>query len=207
MKGLRVVVVLGVVLVVSLIAGAYAAGQDRPPMTAAQAQEFTVRAFTFSGAEPVELSGEPRAEEFPGPGTPEPDDDDRGDEEGQDGDGVPAEPVPVWVVPVTVSGRPVELYVARSGNSAVNLDDTVPGGGYVLNQEQFERLAQFRFDPAGDRLRDGRQGPALVAGLLIVVAGVFLLVAVLRGRERTTATPSSGVPEATAEPTAQPTTG
>lgn len=175
MKGLRVLIVLGVVLVVSLIAGAYAAGQDAPTLTSEDAREFTVRAFTFSGVDSLESTGEPRAEPF----VPT---DQEGEDRGEDGE--TGEPIDVWVVPTTVSGQPVELYVARQGNRAVNLDDALPGGGFVLTDEQFARLAEFRLDVAGEELREKRQGPALVAGLLMVLAGLLLLVAVLRGRRR-----------------------
>lgn len=174
MKHLRVAIVLGVVLVVSLIAGAYAAGQERAPLTAAEAQEFTVRAFTASGVDSVEVTGEPRAETFTPTG--------RGEVEDQASGGETREPIEVWVVPANVSGQPVELYVARRGDHAVNLDDALPGGGYVLTDEQFDRLAQFRLDLAGEEMRDQRQGPALVAGVLIALATALLIFSAVRGR-------------------------
>ena len=187
MKRLRVLVVLGVVVVVSLIAGAYAAGQDAPPMTGPDAREFTERALTFSGFDDVEVTGEPRAELFdPGEQAAAPG-------QAQDrGQGAPGPPIPVWVVPATVSGRQIELYVARQSNRAVNLDDALPGGGFVLNDEQFDRLERFRLDLASQELRRERQGPALVAGLLIVVAAVLLVVAGLRGRRPRGTTPPEG---------------
>lgn len=185
MKGLRVLIVLGVVLVVSLIAGAYAAGQDAPPLSGADAQEFTLRAFNFSGVDSVESTGEPRPEVFV-PTEQEAEGEDRG-EEVETG-----EPIEVWVVPVTVSGQPVELYVARRGDRAVNLDDALPGGGFVLTDEQFARLAEFRLDVVGEELREDRAGPALVAGLLIGLAALFLLVSVLRGRNREDDAPPAG---------------
>lgn len=175
MKGLRVLVVLGVVLVVSIIAGVYAAGQEAPPISSADAREFTQRAFTFSGVDSVEVTGEPRAEVFnvteqQGEG------EDRAEASGS------GQPIDVWIVPATVSDQPVELYVARRGDRAVNLDDALPGGGYVLTDEQFDRLAQFRLDLAREELQEKRQGPALVAGLLIALTAVLLLVSALRGR-------------------------
>ncbi|CAN5205324.1 hypothetical protein BH24ACT1_BH24ACT1_13260 [soil metagenome] len=183
MKGLRLLIVVGVVLVVSLIAGAYAAGQDAPPLSGPDAREFTVRAFTFSGVDSVEATGEPRAEVF----IPT-------DEAGEDrgGQGQTGEPIDVWVVPATVSGQPVELYVARRGDRAVNLDDALPGGGFVLNDEQFARLAEFRLNPASEELRRDRQGPALVAGLLLTLAALLLVVSVLRGRRREEDSPPAG---------------
>ncbi|HEV2069649.1 MAG TPA: hypothetical protein VGR26_07645 [Acidimicrobiales bacterium] len=175
MKGLRVLVVLGVVLVVSLIAGAYAAGQETRPLSAPEAREFTERAFTFSGVDSVEVTGEPRSEVFTAT-------DQEGQGENRGEEGQTREPIEVWVVPATVSGQPVELYVARQGGRAVNLDDALPGGGFVLDDEQFARLAEFRLDLAREDLQEKRQGPALVAGLLIALAAVLLLVSVLRGQ-------------------------
>lgn len=183
MKGLRLLLVLGVVLVVSLIAGAYAAGQDPRPLSGPEAREFTERAFTFSGVESVEVTGEPRAEVF----NVTEQEENRGEE------AEPGEPIEVWVVPATVSGQPVELYVTRRGDRAVNLDDALPGGGYVLTDEQFDRLAEFRLDLAREDLQEQRQGPALVAGLLIGLAAVLVLVAVLRGRRG-----EDGAPQAAA---------
>jgi len=174
-KGLRVLLVLGVVLVVSLIAGAYAAGQDSPPLTAAQAREFTQRAFTYSGVEPVEVSGEPRAEVF----------DQSQDPESGEGEGTgPGDPIPVWVVPAQVANQPVELYVARESDRAVRLNDALPGGGFVLNDEQFKRLEEFRLDLAGEELRRQRQGPAVAAVVLVVAVSLLLLVVVVRRRDR-----------------------
>jgi uncharacterized membrane protein YtjA (UPF0391 family) len=186
-KGLRVVIVLGVVLVVSLIAGAYAAGQDAPPMNASDAREFTIRALTFSGFDGVEVTGEPRAEVFDAAEQPSSDGQDRENrvEAGP--------PIPVWVVPATVSGQQIELYVAAESDRAVNLDDALPGGGFVLDEEQFKRLERFRLDPAGDQLRADRGGPAVAAGLLIVVVTLLLVVALVRGRRgRDTSAEGSG---------------
>ncbi len=178
MKGVRVLLLVGFVVVVSLIAGAYAAGREVPRLTAAEARTFAVQALTDSGARPVEPSGEPRAETF----TPVPE----GEEEAGVGEeeAPPADPIPVWVVPLRVANQPIELYVAASGGRAVNLDDALPDGGFVLNEEQFDRLERFRLDLAGDRVRAQRQGPSLVAGLLIGLVAVGLLVSVVTRRVR-----------------------
>jgi hypothetical protein len=178
-KGVRVLLLVGFVVVVSLIAGAYAAGREVPRLTAAEARTFAVQALTDSGARPVEPSGEPRAETF----TPVPE----GEEEvriGEEEEAPPADPIPVWVVPLRVANQPIELYVAQSGGRAVNLDDALPDGGFVLNEEQFDRLERFRLDLAGDRVRAQRQGPSLVAGLLIGLVAVGLLVSVVTRRVR-----------------------
>ena len=170
MRGLRVLVVLAVVLVISLLAGAYAAGRDEPSLTAADAVTFTREALAASGVSAVEVPGEARAEPF----MPE-----------------SGGTIPVWVVPATVSGRPIELYVARSGSRAVNLDDALPGGGYVLTEEQFKTLEEFRLDPAADQVQEERRGPAVAAGILAVVAAVALLLTVVSGRARA-ASPDDG---------------
>ncbi|MGI9120707.1 MAG: hypothetical protein ACR2G7_11415 [Acidimicrobiales bacterium] len=163
MRALRLLAVLGVVLVVGLIAGAFAAGRDEPALTAAEAQTFTREALTASGVRPVEVQGEPRRESF----VPE---------EGR--------PIPVWVVPAKASGQPLELYVAETGDRAVNLDDALSDGGFVLNEQQFKTLENFRLDVAGDRVQRQRQGPAIAAGVLVVLVAVALLLAVVSGRVR-----------------------
>lgn len=165
MRALRILAVLGVVLVVGLIAGAYAAGQDEPPLTAAEAQTFTRQALTASGVQPVEVQGEPRRESF----VPE-----------------KGRPIPVWVVPAMASGQPLELYVAETGGRAVNLDDALPDGGFVLNEQQFKTLENLRLDVAGDRVQRERQGPAVAATVLVVLVSVALLLAVVTGRTRAT---------------------
>lgn len=182
MKNLRVLIVLGVVLVVSLIAGAYAAGQDRRAFTAADAREVAIRAFTYSGFDSVEVSGEPRAEVFNQAAALA----EQGGAETQRMAEAATDRLPVWVVPVTLSGQPVELYLSRTSGELVNLDDALPEGGFVLTPEQFARLDQFQLDLLGEELRSQRQTPALVAGLLIVLAALLLAFAVLRrrGRER-----------------------
>lgn len=177
MKSLRVLIVLGVVLAVSLIAGAYAAGQEAPPMTGPDAREFTIRALAFSGFDSVEVTGDPRAELFNAGGQPDGERDAQGGADEVD----PGPPIPVWVVPATVSDQQIELYVARQSDRAVNLDDALPGGGFVLTEEQFARLESFRFNPASEQLRANRQGPAVAAGVLIVVAALLLVVAKVRG--------------------------
>lgn len=168
MRGLRVLIVLAVVLVVSLVAGAYAAAQDEPSLTAADAVTFTRQALAESGVKNFEVVGEVRAEPFKPEGS---------------------DTIPVWVVPATVSGRPIELYVAQSGDRAVNLDDALPDGGYVLTEEQFKALERFRFDPAAERVQDRRRGPAVAAGILAVVVAVALLLSVVSTRARTAEAP------------------
>ncbi len=194
MKSLRVLIVLGVVLVVSLIAGAYAAGQEAPPMTGPDAREFTIRALTFSGFDSVEVTGDPRAELFNVGDQPDGERDAQGGADEAD----PGPPIPVWVVPATVSDQQIELYVARQSDRAVNLDDALPGGGFVLTEEQFARLESFRLNPASEQLRADRQGPAVAAGVLIVVAALLLIVAKVRGGRGQETSPE--VAEVSSEP-------
>lgn len=167
MKGLRVLVLVIVVVVVGLLAGSYAAGQGRSDITAEEARIFTRAALTAIEARNVVVEGDVRSEAF----TPE-----------------GGDPIPVWVVPATVSGQPLELYVMRAGDRAVNLDDALPDGGFVLPEEQFQALERYRLDLAGDRVREARSGPALVAGLLLIVVSVALLAAVVAGRVRAATT-------------------
>ncbi|MDP8987622.1 MAG: hypothetical protein M3N25_09525 [Actinomycetota bacterium] len=170
MRALRVLAVPAVVLLVAVVAGAYASGTEQPSMTPAEAREFTTRALQASDVRNVTLGTEVREETFRPEG---------------------GEPIPVYVVPAEVSGYRLELYVQRSGDRAVNLDDAIPNGGYVLDDEQFEKLAQFRFDPAAERVAESRRGPATVAGALVLVVGVALLISVVGGRSRTAPSPSA----------------
>lgn len=163
MKAVRLLVVVAVVLVVGLVAGSYALSQGAPEMTAEEARLFTRAALNAAEARNVVVEGDVRAETF----TPE-----------------GGEPIPVWVVPAMVSGQPLELYVMRTGDRAVNLDDALPNGGYVLPDEQFEALERYRLDLAGDRVREARSGPALVAGLLVILVAVALLASVVSERAR-----------------------
>lgn len=173
MKGLKVLALVGAVVLVSLIAGVYAAGREVPRLSASEATTFAQQALTDSGARGVEVRGEPRAEAF----IPV--------REGDDGEPVPEpDPIEVWVVPVMISNQPVELYVSQTGGRAVNLDDALPDGGFVLDEEQFDRLERFRLDLAGDRVRAQRRGPSIVAGLLLAVVAVALLTSVVTGRGR-----------------------
>lgn len=167
MKGLRILVVLAVAVVVGVIAGTYAAGQDEPVLTASEARSFTQQALNSSGGRNVRVA--PEAEVRDDTFTPE-----------------GGEPIPVWIVPATVSGQPVELYVAKTGSRAVNLDDALPDGGFVFGDEEFKKLETFRLDLAAERVQENRRVPALLATVLVVVVGVLLLLVVVTGRRRAT---------------------
>ncbi|MBW3547643.1 MAG: hypothetical protein KY452_05860 [Actinobacteria bacterium] len=161
---MRVLAVLAVVLLVSLLAGAYASGREQPTMTPDEARVFTRHALESSGVRDPKISRRVREETFRPEG---------------------GEPIPVYVVPAEVAGFRLELYVQRSGDRAVNLDDAMPDGGFVLNEEQFEKLAEFRFDPAAERVAESRRGPATVAGALVLLVGVALLISVVSRRSET----------------------
>lgn len=167
MRGIRIAVVLAVAAVVGVIAGSYAASTEEPAITASEARIFTQEALNSSGVRNVRVAdeGQVRAEIF----TPE-----------------GGEPIPVWVVPATVSDQPLELYVARTGSRAVNLDDALPDGGFVLGDEQFRMLETFRLDLAAERVQESRRVPALLATVLVVVLAVALVLVVLAGRHRGT---------------------
>lgn len=164
MRALRVLAVLAVVLVVGLIAGAYASGTEEPTMTPDEARVFTRQALESSGIREPKISRRVREESFRPEG---------------------GEPIPVYVVPAEVAGFRLELYVQRRGDRAVNLDDAMPDGGYVLTDEQFDKLAEFRFDPAAQRVAESRRGPATVAGILVLLVGVGLLISVVSRRSET----------------------
>ena len=167
---MRVLSVLAVVLVVGLIAYAYARSVEQPTMTPAEARLFTAEALEASGVRNFEVGTEVREETFQPEG---------------------GEPIPVYVVPADVAGNRLELYVQRDGDQAVNLDDAMPDGGYVLDDEQFEALAEFEFDPARERVAEGRRGPATLAGALVLLVSVALLISVLGRRSRTAASASA----------------
>lgn len=163
MRSLRALVLLAVVLLVSVVAGAFAAGKEPPTMTPGEAKTFAQEALAASGVRNVTVQDDVREESFVPEGG--------------------AEPIPVYVVPAEVAGNRLELYVQRAGDRAVNLDDAMPDGGFLLDEEQFKRLEEFRFDPAGERVAQSRRGPATVAGILVLVVGGALVVAAV-GRRR-----------------------
>jgi hypothetical protein len=164
-RALRVLAVLAVVLLVGVVAGAYAAGKEPPTMTPGEAKVFAAEALAAAGLRNVAVQDDVREDTFVSEGT--------------------GEPVPVYVVPADVAGNRLELYVQRTGNRAVNLDDAMPDGGFLLNDEQFKQLEEFRFDPAAQRVAADRRGPATLAGVLaLVVSGALVLSAVGRRRAR-----------------------
>ncbi len=91
-------------------------------------------------------------------------------------------PVRVWQTKSTVPEGTIELYVARTGNSAVFVRDEATGGGPLLSDQQFRRLRDFRYNPAADRRRDRLQGPTIVAVVLLVVVACVLFAAYFFGK-------------------------
>lgn len=91
-------------------------------------------------------------------------------------------PVKVWQTKSTVQGGTVELYIPRTGNSAVFVRDEATAGGPLLTDLQFRRLRDFRLNPAADRRRDRLQGPTIAAVVLAVVVACALFAAYFFGR-------------------------
>lgn len=133
------------VVVVALL-GTLVGGGGRDPMSGDQAVTFTERAFAEAGVDAV--VGEPTAGTF--------------------GTGPPAREA--WVVPAEVAGRQITLTVDADGDRALNLADGLEDGTNVLDDDQFDALAQFRFDPRQDDttlVSVVALGAVLAAGLLL----------------------------------------
>jgi len=108
------------------------------------------------------------------------------------------EALKVWRTHGTVSTGTVDLYVPRSGNSAVFVRDEASAGGPLLTARQFRSLQSFRLNPAQRRRRDRLEGPTVAAVVLAVVVATSLFLAyVLGATERKTPPPPS---EAEPEP-------
>ena len=91
-------------------------------------------------------------------------------------------PAQVWQTHTTVPEGTIDLYVPRTGNSAVFVRDEATGGGPLLTDRQFRLLRDFRLNPAANRRRDHLQGPTIVAVVLAVLVACGLFIAVLVGR-------------------------
>jgi hypothetical protein len=91
-------------------------------------------------------------------------------------------PVQVWRTRGTVSEGTIELYVPRTGNSAVFVRDEATAGGPLLSDRQFRLLRDFRLNPAADRRRNHLRAPTIVAVVLAVLVACGLFIAVLLGR-------------------------
>ena len=93
-------------------------------------------------------------------------------------------PVQVWQTHSSVLEGTIDLYVTRSGDSAVFVRDEATAGGGLLTDRQFQLLRGFRLNPAADRRRHHLQGPTIAAVVLGVVVACALFVAVVAGRTR-----------------------
>jgi hypothetical protein len=91
-------------------------------------------------------------------------------------------PVRVWQTHSTVPDGTVDLYVPRTGNSAVFVRDEATAGGPLLTDRQFRLLRDFRLNPAADRRRDHLRGPTIAAVVLAVLVAVALVLALALGR-------------------------
>jgi hypothetical protein len=129
-------------------------GGDAGAMGAGDAAEFAERALADAGVEAT--VGEPTAGSFDGPSGAE----------------------DVWVVPAAVDGRQIALSVDADGDRALNLADGLGNGTNVLDDEAFDALAAFRYDP----LAQASTVPSVVALAAVLVAGGLLVWAVRAGR-------------------------
>lgn len=144
-----VVAVVMVVLFTTVVGGA---GED--VMSADDAVTFTDRALTDAGVEAT--VGTPSEGTFEGGARDE----------------------DVWVVPAEVRGQQIAISVDADGDKALNLADRLSDGSNVLSDEEFEALAQFRFDPRAE----GAVVPATAALALALAVGLLLGAALRTGR-------------------------
>jgi hypothetical protein len=101
-------------------------------------------------------------------------------------------PVRVWQTRSTVPEGTIELYVPRTGNSAVFVRDEATAGGPLLTDQQFQRLRDFRLNPAADRRRDRLQGPTIAAVVLAVIVACALFAAYFFGKTERIRLPGRG---------------
>jgi len=151
-------------LAVALLVSGTACSQ--PAMTRADARTFARAALTHIGFTGVQVSPEVTLASYRSP-------DARFRSQG---------PVRVWQTKSTVPEGTIELYVPRTGNSAVFVRDEATAGGPLLSDQQFRRLRDFRMNPAADRRRDRLQGPTIIAVVLAVVVACALFAAYIFGR-------------------------
>jgi len=110
--------------------------------------------------------------------------------------------VQVWQTHSTLPEGTVDLYVPRTGNSAVFVRDEATAGGPLLSDRQFRLLRDFRLNPAADRRHDRLQAPTIAAVVLAVLAasGLFLVVVLGRSSRREQGPPGSDAEVVESEP-------
>ena len=91
-------------------------------------------------------------------------------------------PVQVWRTRSTVPEGTVELYVPRTGDSAVFVRDEATAGGPLLTDRQFRLLRDYRLNPAADRRRNHLRVPTVAAIVLAVIVAAALFTTVVLGR-------------------------
>jgi hypothetical protein len=91
-------------------------------------------------------------------------------------------PVRVWQTHSTVPEGTIDLYVPRTGNSAVFVRDEATAGGPLLTDRQFRLLRDFRLNPAADRRRNHLRGPTVAAVVLAVIVACGLVLVLITGR-------------------------
>ena len=148
-----------------MLALALASCTPQPPMSQADAREFTRRALTEAGFSNVGVELEVT----------------RGSYQSPDPRFQHQKPIDVMATRALVPGGSVELFVERDGDRAVFVRDTADSGGRLLTDDQFSRLARFRYDPATERQRPARRAATLAATVLVVAVATWLLSTVLTG--------------------------
>jgi len=139
---------------------------SQPAMTRADARTFAREALTHVGFTGVQVSPQVTLASYRSP----------------DARFRSQAPVRVWQTKSTVPEGTIELYVPRTGNSAVFVRDEATAGGPLLTDQQFRRLRDFRLNPAVDRRRDRLQGPTIAAVVLAVVVACALFAAYIFGK-------------------------
>ena len=139
---------------------------NQPDMTRADARTFASKALTHIGFRGIQVSPQVTLANYRSP--------DRAFRN--------QKPVKVWQTHSTVPEGTIDLYVPRSGNSAVFVRDEAAVGGPLLTDRQFRLLRDYRLNPAADRRRNRLQGPTIAAVVLAVVVACALFFAYFFGR-------------------------
>jgi hypothetical protein len=113
-------------------------------------------------------------------------------------------PVRVWQTHSRVPEGTIDLYVPRTGNSAVFVRDEAIAGGPLLTDRQFRILRDFRLNPAADRRRNHLRGPTIAAVVLAVLVACALFVVVFLGRAGRRGRPAPGDESESPEPEREP---
>jgi hypothetical protein len=153
-------------VVVGVVALLVAWLQDPPPLDRSDAREVARVALEHAGFDDVEVR--PRVR----PGTYT--------SEAYDG-------VEVWKTRSRVQGGVVELFIARADGLIVLLGDPHPDGqGWLLTDEQYERLRQVDENPARDRWLRRNVAVTAAAAVLVPLGAALTADPARRRRSRPT---------------------